>query len=423
MNRSRRTRRAHASTLGAWAVLALLLGALAGCTGTFEEGAPLVLLVATEPSEPGDGGAIVAYLVEPPDAATLRSVTPIGPADLAPDVTLPIQAWDWVDREALGVGPGLGRTRLVVLASDTATAIDARRALLHRYDLAAFDPATPTLAPVGATPISLVDAGAWDEASVAIGEGVSLPNGSPCLTGTSVSSTGRYVALLDQPTACGSSDLAALLVLDMTGPVVLVWASSFAGVAPVRPYVDQANDRLDVWDLVPGGAEWRTLDLVERELGPRLASSDGGVPVDVTAAGEERWVLAGGRLTVWRPGTAPGAGVASATGDGAAFVPTGAGLAAVVLDPDLWVHRTPTAEASRVPGPAGRYATGVTDAPDRLVYLVREGVIDTLDLLVMTPDEPLSRVISPAFRDPSDDPRLTDPTLVTWFRPRPPPTP
>lgn len=422
MTRKPARRRANPRLAGAWTAVMVLVGALASCTGTFEEGAPLVLLVATAPASTGDGGAIVAYLVEPPGAATLRSVTPIGPTDLAPDLTLPIRAWDWVDRDALGVGAGLGRTRLVVLASDrTQQAVD-RSARLHRYDVASFDPATPSLSPVAPGPLSLVVDGAWDEANVPRGDAVVLPNDEPCLSGVSVSRDGRYVALLDDPAACGSTDLAALLVVDVTEPA-LVWVSSFAGVAPVHPYVDQVDDRLDVWELVPNGAAWRTFDLTEGTVGARLASSDAGVPVTVTAAGEERWVLAGGRLSVWRPDATPSAGVASATSAAGRFVATGAGLPAVLLAPDLWVHPTPSAEPLRVQGASGTYVAGVTDAPDRLTYLVRAGVIDTLDLLVLTPDAPLSSVISPAFRDPSDDPRLTNPRLVTWFRPRPPPTP
>ena len=415
-------RRALAPVRRTLVALAVCVAALTGCTGTFEEGAPLVLLVATAPSGPDDGGAIVAYLVEPPGAATLRSVTPLGPADLAADLTLPIAAWDWVDRDALGVGAGLGRTRLVVLASDRAQQAASRSARLHRYDVAAFDPATPGLSPVAPGPLSLVVDGAWDEASVPSDTGVVLPNDAPCLSGVSVSRDGRYVALLDDPAACGSTDLAALLVVDLT-ETELVWVSSFAGVAPVPPYVDQVGDRLDVWELVPNGAAWRTFDLTEGTVGARLASSDAGVPVTVTAAGEERWVLAGGRLSVWRPDATPSAGVASATSAAGRFVATGAGLPAVLLAPDLWVHPTPSAEPLRVQGASGTYVAGVTDAPDRLTYLVRAGVIDTLDLLVLTPDAPLSSVISPAFRDPSDDPRLTNPRLVTWFRPRPPPTP
>ena len=422
MTRKPARRRANPRLAGAWTAVMVLVGALASCTGTFEEGAPLVLLVATAPASTGDGGAIVAYLVEPPGAATLRSVTPIGPTDLAPDLTLPIRAWDWVDRDALAVGAGLGRTTLVVLASDTTSASAQRRASLHRYDLAGFDPATPTLSPVGPAPVSLVVDGAWDDTSVPIDEGVLLPNDEPCLTGASVSREGRYVALLDEPSACGQTlGDASLLLLDLDGPT-LVWASPVEGVAPVAPYIDQRSDLLDVWRLSSSGTEWRRLDVASRAMLDE-PTQIGDVLVAVAPAGEERWVLAGGRLSVWRPNATPSAGVASATSAAGRFVATGVGLPAVLLAPDLWVHPTPSAEPLRVQGASGTYVAGVTDAPDRLTYLVRAGVIDTLDLLVLTPDAPLSSVISPAFRDPSDDPRLTNPRLVTWFRPRPPPTP
>lgn len=420
MNRSYSVTARLVRGLGA---IALTVAALAACTGTFEESAPLVLLVATGPTQAGGDAAIVAYLVEPPGAATLRSVEPLGAGDLAPGVSLPLVAWDWVDRDALAVGPGRGRTRLVALASATTTDPTGRRALLHRFDLAAFDADAPVLAPVDPSPLSLVVGGAWDEDAFPVNAGASLPDGGVCLAGVSVSSDGRYAALLDHRAACGASDtLATLLVVDLTERA-LVWSSTLGGVVPVRPFVDQARDRLDVWALLPSGAEWRAFDLATMELGPQLASTSVGVPTAAAPAGAERWVLANGRLYVWRADTAIGSGVASATSSASTFVRTGPGLPVVILGPDLWVHPTPSAEALRVQGAAGTYTAGTTDGPDRLTYLVRPGGIDTLDLLLLTPEEPLTRVISPAFRDPQDDPRLADPRLVTWFRPRLPPTP
>jgi len=404
--------------------IALTIAALAACTGTFEESAPLVLLVATGPAQAAGDAAIVAYLVEPPGAATLRTVTPLGTGDLAPDVSLPLVAWDWVDRDALAVGPGRGRTRLVALASATTSDPAGRRALLHRFDLAAFDADAPVLAPVDPSPLSFVVDGAWDEDAFPASDGASLPDGGVCLAGVSVSSNGRYAALLDHRAACGASDaLTSLLVVDLTDRA-LVWTSTLGGdVVAVRPFIDQARDRLDVWARVAGRAEWRELDLATLELSAPLVAPDVGVPTAAAPAGAERWVLVDGRLYVWRGDAAIGSGVASATSGASRFVRTGPGLPVVILGPDLWVHPTPSTDALRVQGAAGTYTAGTTDGPDRLTYLVRPGGIDTLDLLLLTPDEPLIRVISPAFRDPQEDPRLADPRLVTWFRPRLPPTP
>lgn len=404
-------------------VVALAVAALGACTGTFEESTPLVLLVATGPAQPGGDAAIVAYLVEPPGAATLRTVTPLGQGDLAPGVSLPLVGLDWVDRDALAVGPGLGRTRLVALSSTTSTDPAGRRARLHRFDLAGFDADAPALTPVDPAPLSLVVGGAWDEDAFSVGDAASLPAEGVCLAGVSVSSDGRYAALLDHRAACGASDtLATLLVVDLTEPA-LVWSSTLGGVVPVRPYIDQSRDHLDVWALLPSGAEWRSFDLATRELGPQLASTSAGVPTAAAPAGAERWVLVDGRLYAWRSDAAIGSGVVSATSSASTFVTTGPGLPVVILGPDLWVHPTASAEALRVQGASGTYAAGTTDAPDRLTYLVRAGGIDTLDLLLLTPDQALTSVISPAFRDPQDDRRLVAPTLVTWFRPRLPPTP
>jgi len=404
-------------------VTALIIAALAACTGTFEESTPLVLLVATDPAQAGGDAAIVAYLVEPPGAATLRTVTPLGQGDLAPGVSLTLVGWDWVDRDALAVGPGSGRTRLVALASATSADPAERRASLHRFDLADFDATAPALDPVDPSPLSLVSVGLWDEGAFPVDEGASVPDEGVCLADVSVSRDGRFAALLDHRAACGGDDaFPTLLVVDLTDRR-LVWSSTFEEVVPVRPYIDQARDRLDVWRRLSGRSEWRQLDLATLELSAPLVAPDVGVPTAATPAGDERWVLANGRLYVWRADTAIGTGVTSAAFGDSTFVRTGPGLPVVILGPDLWVHPTPSAEALRVQGASGTYVAGTTDGPDRLTYLVRAGVIDTLDLLLLTPDEPLTRVISPAFRDPQDDPRLADPRLVTWFRPRLPPTP
>ena len=404
-------------------VVALAIATLAACTGTFEESSPLVVLVATDPAQPGDDAAIVAYLVEPPGAATLRTVTPLGAGDLAPGVSLPLVGWDWVDRDALATGPGRARTRLVALASATSADHAGRRALLHRFDLAAFDADAPTLSPFDPAPLPLVDGGVWDEAAFPVADGASLPSAGVCLAGVSVSSDGRYAALLDHRAACATGDtLATLLVVDLTDRA-LVWSSTLGGVVPVQPFVDQERDRLDVWELRAGRAEWRELDLATLQIVDTFDPVSDGVPVAAVPAGAERWVLVDGRLYVWRHDAPIGTGVASATNAASSFVATGPGLPVVILGPDLWVHPTPTAEALRVQGAAGTYLAGTTDGPDRLTYLVRTGAIDTLDLLLLSPEEPLTRVISPAFRDPDDDPRLVRPTLVTWFRPRLPPTP
>ncbi len=406
-------------------IVAVTVAVLTACTGTFEESTPLVLLVATDAAQPGGDAAIVAYLVEPPGAATLRIVSPLGQGDLAPGVSLPLVGWDWVDREALAIGPGRGRTRLVALSSATSADPAGRRAQLHRFDVASFDADAPVLTAVDPAPLSLVGGGAWDENAFPVGDAASLPAEGVCLAGVSVSSDGRYAALLDHRAACDASDtLATLLVVDLDlTERALVWSSTLGGVAPVRPYIDQVLDRLDVWALLPSGAEWRTFDLATLELGPRLASTSVGVPTAAAPAGAERWVLVNGRLYAWQADAAIGPGVDSATSIASTFVTTGAGLPIVILGPDLWVHPTASAEALRVPGPSGTYVAGTTDGPDRLMYLVRAGGIDTLDLLLLTPERPLSSVISPAFRDPQDDPRLVAPTLVTWFRPRLPPTP
>ncbi len=401
-------------------VLAALLATLSACTGTFREGTPLVLLVATGP---GDAPSrVLAFLAEPPGPATPRRVIPLTSADLAPDLTLPLRDWDWVDREASAVGPGLGRTRLVALASTTGSATAARTAFLHRYDVATFDPDAPALVPVDAAPLALVRAGLWNDAAFPVAAGVQAPLEGACLVGVAVNGTGRYVALLDRRAACRSGETeVGLHVIDLVAGE-LVWSSTPDDVAPVRPYVEQRENTLDVWLRTPDGYDWHLLDLATRTLSARRQGVSGSTFVDATAADGARWVLIDARLRAVTEAGSGAPGEASASGTDRRFVGTGPDLPVVITGgSDLVVHPDPLRPAW---SPRGRaYLDGVTDVPDQLTYLVRSGAIDTLDLLLLDPAEPLARVVSEVYRDPVDAPLLTEPRRITMFRPRPSPTP
>ncbi len=393
-------------------LLALALVSLVGaCTGTFMEGTPLVLLVANggedAPSQ------VLAFLVEPPGPATPRQVTPLG-TDLAPDLTLPLRAWDWQDRDPLAVGADAARTRLVVLATEQARDPGARAALLHRYDLAAFDVDAPALEPRDPAPLELVREGRWSEGTFPVADGVQAPEDGVCLTDVAVSSEGRYVALLDRRAACEPGDPSVgLHVLDLDTPA-LVWSSTPDDVAPTQLVLDQERQRLDVWTRTASGYAWRQLDLDTLTLGPELQRL-GTALVDVSAANDARWALIGGRLRVVTDDDDGEPGVASASGSDRRLVPTAARLPVVVLGADLVVH--PNATSAALDPFARRYADGDTDVPDQLSYLLRSGAIDTLDLLVLSPDLPLREVVREAYRDPPGAPLLDAPRRITAFRP------
>ena len=401
------------AALAAWVVT------LSGCTGTFEEGTPLVLLIANGPDDAAS--QVVAFLMEPPGPATPRQVTPLGGVDLAADLTLPLRGWDWVDREALGIGPGRGRTRLVALASATSSATSERTALLHRYDVTAFDPDAPALVAVDDVPLPLVREGRWDDEAFPVTPGVQAPSEGVCLVAVAVNGDGRYAALLDHRAACRSGETeVGLHVVDLAERQ-LVWSSTPDDVAPARPLIDQREGNLDVWQRTPDGFDWLRLDLATRNLSETIQGISGSAFVDVSAADDERWALLDGRLQVVSAESSGAPGETSASGTDRRFVATGPGLPVVIIGANLVVHPSPTSASLN---PFGRaYADGVTDVPDQLSYVIRSGAIDTLDLLLLDPNQPLSRVVSEVYRDTADAPLLTQPRRVTWFRPRPPPTP
>ena len=406
-------------------VVALLACTLAACTGTFEDGAPIVLLVATGTDGAGGDAAIVGFLVEPPGPASPRSVTPLGTGDLAGDLDLPVRDWDWRDRAGVVGGPGAGRTQLTVLASVSAAALDARQARLHRYDVSAFETSTPTLTQLGA-PLDLVVDGAWNADAIPVEDGFE-PDDGVCLSALSVSGDGRYAALLDRRSDCQAGDAEVYLYVVDLEDARLVWASTPDDVAPTRAYIDQGADTIDI--LIRRGQS--RFDVYRSELealqGPlggteRFGEIEESQPLrDIAGAGDERWLLFDGWLRTLSDTGALGPRVASASGATRRLVPTDARLPTVVIGGnDLWVHATPTSEGLTF---ARRYLDGVTDVADRLTYLVRPGAIDTLDLLVFTPERPIGESVSTLYSDGDGGGRLAAPRLVTWFRPPLPPLP
>ena len=401
--------RVRARALPLALVAALLLGA---CTGTFLEGTPLVLLVANggedAPSQ------VVAFLVEPPGPATPRQVTPLPGTNLAPDLTLPLRAWDWQDRDPLAAGADAARTRLVVLATRQQRAVDARAALLHRYDLATFDVDAPALVRRDPAPLELVREGRWSQEAFPVAEGVQAPEDGVCLVDVAVSSGGRYVALLDRRAACQPGDTSVgLHVVDLEA-FALVWSSTPDDVAPVQLVLDQERERLDVWTRTASGYAWRQLVLDTLTLGPELQRL-GTALVDVAAADDARWALLGGRIRVVSADSDGEPGVASASGSDRRFVPSAARLPVVIVGTDLVVH--PDATSAALDTFPRRYVDGDTDVPDQLAYLLRNGAVDTLDLLVLSPELPLREVVRDAYRDPPAAPLLDAPRRLTVFRP------
>jgi hypothetical protein len=395
---------------------ALTLLSLVACTGTFEPGLPLALLVVhgtgTEASQ------VLGFAADPPGPAAPRTVRSLATGNLAPGLAGPVVALDWLDRSETGAfGPG-GRSRLVLLVSQRAAAPAQRSAALHGFDTAGFDVEAP--APFDPVPVLTFPLVAAGELQVSVRPGVLAPSGGVCLNGLSVSRDGRFVALLDQRTACDSGALASdnvLLLVDTVGaqPEV-VWSTTASPVRAAPPRIDQAAARLDYVT----GTVVRGLALATLTATPDSTALSGATTLDPIQAfgrhGVDRLVVTTNRLfRVEASGAvAPPAGVPTRPTT-VGLIETGAGLPILLRASDALVVHANAADAD--PATLARpYLDGATDVIDQLAYLLRPGAIDTFDLLIYdrAVGDPIGSVLTsyPA-------PELTAPRLITWFRPQP----
>lgn len=384
--------------------------AVAACTGTFQPGVPLALLVV----DGGDAEAsrVLAFAVEPPGPASPRAVRALGDANVTPEIDGPVVALDWVDRGETATGAGLGRSRVVLLVAEHAAATDGRAARVFTYDTGAFDVESPApLALVGA-PLVLVEGGLFVPEARA---GVQAPDPGVCLSDVAVSLDGRFLVLLDRRSSCGAADLTDnyVLVVD-TQPEepALVW-SAVAGLLPLAPVLDQSAGRFDYLT---------TAEVVRsRSLSDLDSSADSDtIPIGTgtvrafTGHGRERLVVVDDRLYRVSDTGAVGAPVTTQSAVIAALETT-SGLPVVLRTANrLVVHADPEDDDEHVLDAA--YRSGVTDVSDQLMYLAAPGRIDTFDLLLYDPArvDPIRSVIT---QYPQAD--LPAPRFVTYFRPRP----
>ncbi len=166
-------------------LLLLLAGVVAGCTGTSENVPPLLLAVGRQ--DPTNPSASQLVLVEDnftTNQSTARTLTVV-PGSARP-LPYPAVASDVVDRAG-------ARSSMVVLTRDLSGGTSPSSALVT-FNLVGIDPAAPTaFARQSTTPLT----GAAGDA---------LQSYAPlCLTGVTVSATGRYVTLLDDPRACNDT--------------------------------------------------------------------------------------------------------------------------------------------------------------------------------------------------------------------------
>lgn len=214
----------------------LLILIVAACTGTSENVPPLLLAVGR--LDPAHASVNQMVLVE--DAFNPSGTTPNPRLSVLPssarDLPYAAVAADVVDRNG-------NRGSAYVLTRDLQGGTDPASALL-RFNLSGIDPAAPSAFRQTAR-IDLTGSA-----------GAVLQSVAPaCFTGLTVSRSGRYVTLLDDPQACGdASRFPRLYQVDTQAKsfAPVVKASGVQTVLPTTPFDDQASTHETLYFLQIG---------------------------------------------------------------------------------------------------------------------------------------------------------------------------
>jgi len=414
----------------------LALGAvLASCTGTTENVPPLLLAVgrvdtSVTPAQPQ------MVLVEDNFASNLtvaRDLTVV--AGSARDLPFPAVASDVVDRAG-------SRSTLAVLSRDLTVAGGATPApasYLLTFNLQGIDPASPTAFTQDS---SLQLTGA---AGAVFPPGSS---GSPwCFSGISVSRTGRYVTLLDDPAACGdtSGRYPRLFQLDTGVSPVTVTPVEVAGggvqtTQATVPYDDQATTDELLYFLVPGVSDAQ----VYADPVPHLSTTTPSTAIANLPTQQQTGLLGNGdevlAITNQDPTRVNGStsqleAVSVTSPHTVTHVPTVAGARALAVDTrgitaqavvagssQLAVHTTPS-DGTPAKTAVGYVFTGVAAAIDpinQFAYVVDDKQIVVLDLLTVAGGSgSWYAPFSPDLRLPVSAATGQEATTVAWTRASP----
>ncbi|MDZ7801546.1 MAG: hypothetical protein U5K81_12240 [Trueperaceae bacterium] len=384
-------RRWTSASRAAWAVLALAALASA-CTGTSEEGDPVLLVVADGASLAlvqdsfglGERGSdrTLQWLG---NAHTFASAGPEGVRDLA---------------AARTTGPAASAVRLFALVRTT----DGDD-VVRTFDASDVDPDDPsTLSPLG---------GATDLSGVVQADG---SFGEPlCSRALDVSADGSWLALLHDPSACDLDGFPRIVLIDVPAQEVAFATSASAPVAPVAPVF--AADDAGIWYLDPGdtNARARFEPLPENGGDAReLSLPNVTDPVGMARGGLGLVVASATTVASFDPGSEDDPTVADSADDltdviDTRPVPTAAILA--ISDAEAVLHPNVAADADAfvreslaVSAPAA-----ATLDPNVFAFLVAPGAISVLDLLGVTPED--DGLNERRFSVPE----LDAPQAVTWI--------
>lgn len=243
-----------------------LLLTLVACTGTFEIRPPILLVISFN-DEDGPALALVRDNFATGPSGTARELTFIEASRRA--LPAGAVAFDVVDRAGR-------RPTLVVLSRDPSA---PHTAYLRGYALAGIDPDAPAAFAEDGNFTRDLTALLRDQPELA-------DDADYCLVDVQVSSSGRYLALLEDRSACGSDDLVAVYVLDLRPnpdkpeEVSLVAAVDTEPLVAVGLHLDQQLDRLY---FISEGISDASLESLAVSTGSRsvVAEIDGQAQVDL----------------------------------------------------------------------------------------------------------------------------------------------
>ncbi len=384
--------------LAALSPLLALAALLAGCTGTTENVPPLLLAVGqVTTATPAQPQLVLVEDNFSSSQSTTRTLSVV--AGSARDLDYPAVASDVVDRAGT-------RSAMVVLTRQlTASSNPDPASRLVTFNLSGIDPATPT---------------AFDQTAAIQLTGGTSPvfpgstgmSGPWCFSGVTVSLTGRYVTLLDDPAACGdtSGRYPRLVQLDTsTTPPAVTTVEPAAGSQPVQatvPFDDQAdtdeslyflvagvNQALVYQDPVPHDASTAptasVAQLPTQQQTALLGTTPGGGVTPQLVAVTNQDPTAGNTLTSYLQAvdlTDPAAATSVETAPGArtfAFDPAGISQRVVVAGASsLALHATPGDDKPIETTTPYTYtgAAAAIDPINRFGYVVDDGRIVVIDL-------------------------------------------
>lgn len=397
----------------------LIIVTLGACTGTFEEGNPVLLVVGY-----GDNNGSRVALIEDRFSATgvvdnrlefLESSVQALPA--------PAVSYDVTDRER-------ARGTLVVLSREQPAGGSAT-GYLSFFSLQGIDPETPTAFSPRRAPLTI------SPATVAVPD--TVPNPQFCPGSVQVTQSGAFATVLNEPGLCGSSGRPSIDIFDLQGTQLRllqrITSSSGSFLAGGGIYVSQsaAQDLLYYAVNVPGNLR------LQRAVLPRPGSDFGGDDTVAVAAVATVRTTAGNafvdlgragtpaeeRLIVLFEDTLVSVTGFTGTGEAGEEVETPPNNARVIRDDRREVDATlilgtpaarrfsylpPPSEAEGDEGLESARVDAVdatTEPTYGFVYFVADRQVSLFDLNSYDTDETLRAA-------PNAVPELTAPTFVTW---------